>query len=325
MPALTGNARLAFRKLRLLILILPFLFRDPFIDSLVQDIQRQRAVIENSVMKLSNVKVPAQFMFRPRAKLLDLYLSQLVSERLGGPHNVAIYFDHDIVLGLCRILLHEVDGLLASPTKRVHAGVDHQPASAPHLVSQLPKFGVRISVETHLVSETFGIQPPTLDVSRVTGITAEIGQASQLLRASDLQVMSRHRLMQSWRFHLVLRPRLKLVGVDHVKTGARSISGARLIISRGLCRCFVVRNDLQAVRIPGQLSEQLRQFSVRTLRNVAVARDKIFGPGVIETRIGSKKGQEAGERTLEAALLNHRFHFLPYASDFLQSDVVNLL
>src|ERR1041384_7670573 len=109
MPALTGNARLAFRKLRLLILILPFLFRDPFIDSLVQDIQRQRAVIENSVMKLSNVKVPAQFMFRPRAKLLDLYLSQLVSERLAGPHNVAIYFDHDIVLGLCRILLHEVE------------------------------------------------------------------------------------------------------------------------------------------------------------------------------------------------------------------------
>src|SRR5262245_51399521 len=104
-------------------------------------------------MESSNVETRSQFLRRSCSQVLDLELAHLVGKRLPWPHYVTVYFDCDVVFGLRSILLHEIDRLLAAPAKSVHPGIYDEPASSPHLVSELAKPGVRIRIEPHLGSE----------------------------------------------------------------------------------------------------------------------------------------------------------------------------
>src|SRR5438128_4117361 len=104
---------------RAIIALLLSLFEgEPTIDVPFEQIKRQRPVVENRVMKLSNVEARSKFPRRPRPQFLDLQLAELISQRLAGPDDVTINLDDDVVFGLRRVRFHEINRLFAAPPKR---------------------------------------------------------------------------------------------------------------------------------------------------------------------------------------------------------------
>src|SRR5581483_7251367 len=127
---------------------------------------------------------------RASSQLLDLELADLVRERLSWPGDVAIDLIDDVVLGLRRVGLEELDRTIARPALRVHASVDHEPHCAPHLVGELAELRVRILIHAEIVAERFGVKTPALDErGEVELMTAEARHVRQFLRERDLQVM----------------------------------------------------------------------------------------------------------------------------------------
>ena len=76
-----------------------FLSCDPFVDELLQHIQRDRALAEDDVVELAEVE-RAELFLGPPAQLLDLQLADLVGQGLAGPGDVAVDLVDDVVLGL---------------------------------------------------------------------------------------------------------------------------------------------------------------------------------------------------------------------------------
>src|ERR1051326_428013 len=76
------------------------LFRDPGVDVLLEDVERNGAVAENDVVILLQVELRAEFASGAGAEVADLHLSDLVAERLAGPSDVAVDLVDDVELGL---------------------------------------------------------------------------------------------------------------------------------------------------------------------------------------------------------------------------------
>src|SRR5438477_816004 len=122
------------------------------------------------------------------------------------------------------------------------ASVDHQSDCSPDLVGELTKFGVRILVEPELGAEAFRVESPTFDERGVSAIAPEIGNALQLLRNRDLQMMAGHCFVGGENLHLPDRPAIELVSVDEELSGAMRFGRTRLIVRRCLRRSGVRRN-----------------------------------------------------------------------------------
>ena len=93
----------------------------------------------------------------------------------------------------------EVDRLLARPALRVKAGVDDEPARAPHLVGQAAEVAVRVGVEAHLQAEVLRVESPALAERVDVEEAAERRQVGQLRRQRALEVMAGHRLVERQR------------------------------------------------------------------------------------------------------------------------------
>src|SRR5216683_753218 len=163
------------------------LTRNPGVDARFQYVEGQRARTEHLVVEASQVETRAQGRRRARPQLLDLELADLVGQGLGRPDDVAVHLDHDVVLGLARVLREVVDGLLPAPAQRVHARVHDQPDGPPDLVGELAELRVGIVVEAHLGPEALRVEPPALDVGGVEAVPAEIRHLRQLLGDGDLE------------------------------------------------------------------------------------------------------------------------------------------
>src|SRR5688572_3051407 len=85
------------------------LLGDPGIDVALQHRQRQRARAEHHVVEGADVEALAELGGRARAQLLDLQLADLVGQRLARPGDVAVDLVDDVVLGLGRVGLEELD------------------------------------------------------------------------------------------------------------------------------------------------------------------------------------------------------------------------
>src|ERR1041384_7240336 len=96
--------------------------REPRVAALVEDVQRQRALQQDDVVKLAERELRAELRARLRLQRQQLELPDLVRERLAGPHDVPIDFVLDVEFGLWRVVEEVVDGLLPRPTLRVHSG-----------------------------------------------------------------------------------------------------------------------------------------------------------------------------------------------------------
>src|SRR5262245_55905109 len=96
----------------------------PFVNSLLQYVQRHRALGQHDVVKAAEIELCAQARGRLRAELANLELTNLVAERLTGPDDVPIDLDADVLRGLRRVGGEELDRLLARPAHRMQPGVD---------------------------------------------------------------------------------------------------------------------------------------------------------------------------------------------------------
>jgi hypothetical protein len=106
----------------------------------LRNVQRDPALFQHHIMKRAHIKPAAQFFLGSRAQLPEFHLSDLVSQRLARPNNVAIDFHRNVMVGLARVLTKIIESLLPRLTHRVDARIDYQPHGSPHLVGQLPEF-----------------------------------------------------------------------------------------------------------------------------------------------------------------------------------------
>src|SRR6266446_5793168 len=121
-------------------------FCDPRVHLTLENVERYGALAEDDIVKLTNVEARAQLTLAVGAQLADFELTHLVTKRLARPHDVAIDFDDDVLIGLGGVGAEEVEGLIARPAHRVQARVNHEPDRTPHLVSELTELRVRIFV-----------------------------------------------------------------------------------------------------------------------------------------------------------------------------------
>src|SRR5215471_6739287 len=113
-------------------------FVDPLPYMRLKHTERQRAIFQHCIVKHSDIEFRAELMFGFGTQLAYFHLSNLVRQRLARPHNVPVHFDSNVLIRLAGIVLEILNGLLAAPTHRVHAGVHNQPHRPPHFVTQLP-------------------------------------------------------------------------------------------------------------------------------------------------------------------------------------------
>ena len=216
-------------------------------------------------MELADVEAWAEGRFGALAELLDLQFPEFVRERLGRPGDVAVHFGRHLVDRQRGARGHVVDGLLARPAHRVNARVDDEAARAPHLVSEPAEVVVRIGVEAGLEAEPFGVEPPAFAERRDVREAAEVRQVLQLAAEGDLQMMSRHRLVQRERLEVVQRTGLELVRVHPVNAGLRASLGRVDVAAGRVLRRDVGRHGVDRVRQAREGLEERRQLPVHAL------------------------------------------------------------
>jgi hypothetical protein len=70
--------------------------------------------------------------------LQNLQLADLVGQSLAGPRDVAVHLGLDAGLVDGRVVVEEIDHLLAGPVLGVDAGIDDQANGAPDVASRRP-------------------------------------------------------------------------------------------------------------------------------------------------------------------------------------------
>ena len=108
---------------------------DPGFDVGFQNVERDRSVFENSVVKFALVEFWPKLFFRKGAEFADFELADFVGEGLAGPRDVAVNLYGDVLIRFPCIVLEELNSLIARPTHRVHAGIYDEAHGAPHFVS----------------------------------------------------------------------------------------------------------------------------------------------------------------------------------------------
>src|SRR5215472_9015977 len=115
---------------------------DPGGDALVENVEGQSTGVDDLIVKRANVEFVAEFFLCASAKFENFELADLVRQRLAGPCDVAIDFGLDAGLVDGRVIVEEVDHLLAGPVLRVHAGVDDEADGAPDVALEPAVVGV---------------------------------------------------------------------------------------------------------------------------------------------------------------------------------------
>src|SRR5439155_3783548 len=88
---------------------------DPRIHLLFEQVQRNRPVAQNNVVKLPDIEPGTELPFGFGSEFLDLELTHFVAERLPGPDDVPVHLDDDVLVGFGGVLAEEIDRLIAGP------------------------------------------------------------------------------------------------------------------------------------------------------------------------------------------------------------------
>ena len=75
------------------------------LDVRLQQAQRDGALLQDGVVEGSHVKLAGEPAFGFGAQFADLALAKLVGQGLARPHDVAIDFDRDVLIGLASVWL----------------------------------------------------------------------------------------------------------------------------------------------------------------------------------------------------------------------------
>ena len=142
---------------------------------------------------------------------------------MAGPTNISINFVNDVGFCFGRVVLEVVDRFLAGPTEVVDACIDDESNGPPHVVNELAVTRVGVCVESHVVTQPFGVKPPALDECGNTAVTAKLRQALYFLCKGDLQVVSGDALVHRQDLHFVLGAHFGTVQINVVPTGSTAV------------------------------------------------------------------------------------------------------
>ena len=141
-------------------------------------------------MEGANVECVSQCRFGLAPQVPQGEFADLVGKRLAGPGNVAVDLGADLVHRQGRVRRQVVDGLLPRPALRMDAGIDDQPAGAPHLVGKTAEVIVRRIVHAHLDAELFGVQAPAFAIGMRIELLPEPRRILDLVGQCALQMMA---------------------------------------------------------------------------------------------------------------------------------------
>ena len=102
------------------------MFSDPFVGAGFEEVQRQRAAVQDFVVEGADIELRSQLLLGMVAEFANLELPEFLAERLSGPGDVAVGLGLDRGLVDGTGLAHEFDDLIATPALGVNAGVDNQ-------------------------------------------------------------------------------------------------------------------------------------------------------------------------------------------------------
>ena len=97
---------------------------DPFANALIKDIERKRAAAQQFVVEGTYIELRAELILGVLAKLENFELSELVSESLRGPSDVAVNFGLNVGFIHGRVTMEVGHHLVAGPVPLVNAGID---------------------------------------------------------------------------------------------------------------------------------------------------------------------------------------------------------
>src|SRR4029077_18928760 len=190
-----------------------FLRGDPGGDARIEYIERERAAIQNFVVKCPDVIFAAELGARAVAQFQNFELAEFVRKGLRGNGDVAISLGLHTRLVFGRVRVKKVDHLLARPMLVMHAGIEHRADSAQHFIREAAVIRVGILIEADIFSEALGIKRPSFDVTGVAGLLAKRRQTGQSLRDGNLQVVAGNTLVVCSGFHVHERAVGKVAGV----------------------------------------------------------------------------------------------------------------
>ena len=204
------------------------------------------------------------------------------------------------------------------------AGIDHQPARAPHFVTQATEVLIRAAVYAHLDAEFFGIQAPAFAKGADVQIAPKIGHVFQFLRQRPLVMMARDRFVQGQRGQLVKRSLIQRISVDPV--GAADGTADRWAdIGRGrVIRRHFVRHGHDPVGQARQLAKKTGHQVIDALGRIGRFLEQLFCTVRIKLRVGAQEFGKGREVAVKFEPGNQRIHFGTNAGDLGKTDVVNL-
>jgi hypothetical protein len=273
-------------------------------------------------VEAAQVETRTQRRFRALAQLDDLQFADLVGERLARPGNIAIDFGANLVHRQCGVRRPEIAGPPRASSHRVHAGIDDQAASPPHLVDQAPKALIRGMVDAHFLAELFAVERPAFAERVREEARAKLRQVAKLARQCALQVMPGHGLVQRQRGQDVERPRVERVRVHPILAGGADRS--RVVAPCGVVRRQRFRHGLDRIRHARQRAEVLRQLAIDFLRDPRGFAQQLRCRFRVELRIGAQEGDEVGKGAVMIHVAKDRLHLATKARNLRHSDLVDL-
>ena len=206
----------------------------------------------------------------------------------------------------------------------MNAGVDHQPASAPHFVGQAPHHLFGRVIEAHLLAQKLRVERPAFDIGGEAGEIFAEGRQRQFLLQGDLVVMARHRFMRGERRQFPEGPLVQLRRIDPIGARNAGLRRARSVISGRRAFRFRRRDGLEAIGQARQRAEIARQQPVDRLGLPRRDAQQFLGRLGIIGRIGAQMLDVSGAAGI-AGLRRDRVHALADARHFVQTDLVNLV
>src|SRR5437773_104213 len=170
--------------------------RDPVVDALLQHRQRQRTIVDECIVKSTNIETFAKRRLRLGSQGLDLELTYLVGQRLARPYVIPIDLRNGRCIGDSGIVDQIADRLLACPPERMNTGIHDKPAGAKHLRGQVAELRIGIAIEPQLFAEAFRIERPALAVGGQEKLSAKCRQIAEFQRTGALQMVSGNAFVQ---------------------------------------------------------------------------------------------------------------------------------
>src|SRR5256885_15356857 len=103
---------------------LSFLLLNVIVDLVLENLERQRTILQHGFVKLALVEFIAELLLRARSQFLDLQHSNFVSAGLARIDDVTLDLRFHFFLAHAGFVAHVSDRLIAWPMFGVNSGID---------------------------------------------------------------------------------------------------------------------------------------------------------------------------------------------------------